>query len=80
MARSSRGTDRYTPKEYQDFKREDITLLVDMYPTEAPTRENIMKHMEKLVADAQPGDSLFLSCKNYSFPAEVVSLMLNAIS
>ena len=80
MASSSCGADKCTSKEYQDFKREDITLLVDMYPTEAPTRENIMKHMEKLVADAQPGDSLFLSCKNLKFPTEVVSLILNAIS
>lgn len=49
--------------EYKNFGKDDITLLVDMYPSEAPTRENILKHMEKLVADAQPGDSLFLSCE-----------------
>lgn len=53
--------------EYKNFGKDDITLLVDMYPSEAPTRENILKHMEKLVADAQPGDSLFLSCETVFF-------------
>lgn len=53
--------------EYKNFGKGDITFLVDMYPSEAPTRENILKHMEKLVADAQPGDSLFLSCETVFF-------------
>lgn len=65
--------------EYKNFGKDDITLLVDMYPSEAPTRENILKHMEKLVADAQPGDSLFLSCETVVFFVDLNGALIDSI-
>ncbi|KAH8112778.1 caspase domain-containing protein [Phellopilus nigrolimitatus] len=42
------------------FKHDNIDILMDMWEYEPPTRENIISHMEMLIAGAKPGDSLFL--------------------
>ncbi|KAM0787949.1 hypothetical protein ACM66B_006153 [Microbotryomycetes sp. NB124-2] len=48
-------------QRYQ-YKREDMVMLLDqpnLGPMEQPTRANITRAMQWLVADAQPNDSLF---------------------
>ena len=50
--------------ENYGYKREDMVILTDdpenTNPISQPTRENIIRAMQWLVADAQPNDALFL--------------------
>ncbi|KAM7205772.1 Metacaspase-1A [Naviculisporaceae sp. PSN 640] len=48
--------------ERYGYKREDMVLLTDdqQNPVMQPTKENIIKAMQWLVANAQPNDALFL--------------------
>lgn len=50
--------------ENYGYKREDMVILTDdpenTNPITQPTRENIIRAMQWLVADAQPNDALFL--------------------
>ena len=46
-------------KDVHGFQDENITILLDDGEHEPPTKENIINAYKKIVAEAQPGDSLF---------------------
>jgi hypothetical protein len=49
-------------QEFHGYKREDMVILTDDQsdPVMRPTKDNIIRAMQWLVADAQPNDALFL--------------------
>jgi len=46
-------------KEVHGFEEDSITVLLDDGEHDAPTKENILAAYKKMVAEAEPGDSLF---------------------
>jgi hypothetical protein len=70
---------QYLLKTKFGFREEDITMLLDDSPSSSmwPTGANMRAHMQRLVAGAQPGDSLvfhfsgglhFQHCKSSDHP------------
>lgn len=59
---------RNTLIELYGYKDEDITVLVDGDDPDCimPTEENILKHLDLLVADAEPGDRFFFHFSGHS--------------
>ncbi|KAF6766126.1 caspase domain-containing protein [Ephemerocybe angulata] len=59
-------------KDLYGYKPEDIVVLMDGDDPDCilPTEENILKHMEELVADAQPGDRFFFHFSGHSTQEE----------
>ncbi|KAL1838924.1 hypothetical protein VTJ49DRAFT_2055 [Mycothermus thermophilus] len=57
--------------DYRGYKREDMVILTDDQDGPGrPTRENIIRAMQWLVADAQPNDALFLHFSGHGGRAE----------
>lgn len=61
--------------ENYGYKREDMVILTDdaTNPLLQPTKENILRAMQWLVAGAQPNDALFLHYSGqFTFPSSTM--------
>ena len=48
--------------ESNGYEDRNIDILIDSWNFKPPTRKKIISHMQRLVQDAQSGDSLFIHC------------------
>lgn len=53
------------------YRREDMVILTDdqQDPRSHPTKDNILRGMHWLVANAQPNDALFLHYSGMGYPS-----------
>lgn len=65
---------QYLLKTRFGFKEEDITMLTDDQsdPAKWPTGNNMRAHMQRLVGNAQPGDSLIFHFSGESLPSQMI--------
>ena len=66
-------------EEIEEFPTSNIDEIIDDGTSKSPTRENIMTALQKLVAQSQPGDSVFFyyTGKNKNYISKLIYIHIN---